>query len=107
MDPGDLARFGVTSFQILAPLQLAVALFFAALSSAGNVAAEKDRRTLDLLLLTRISNSELVVGKLLASLLSVLTLIVAALPLFMLVGCWGACRSPKSVASWPWPWSAP
>jgi ABC-type transport system involved in multi-copper enzyme maturation permease subunit len=88
-DTGDLARFGVTSFQILAPLQLAVALFFAALSAAGAVAAEKDRRTLDLLLLTRISNSELVLGKLLASLLSVLMLIVAALPLFMLVALLG------------------
>ncbi len=84
-DAGDLARFGVTSFQLLAPLQLAVALFFAALTSAGAVAAEKDRRTLDLLLLTRLSNVELVLGKLLSSLLAVLSLVLAALPLFMLV----------------------
>jgi len=88
-DAGDLARFGVTSFQLLAPLQLAVALFFAALSSAGAVAAEKDRRTLDLLLLTRLSNVELVLGKLLSSLLSVLSLVLAALPLFMLVALLG------------------
>ncbi len=86
---GDLSRFGVTSFQILAPLQLAVVLFLAALSSAGAVASEKDRRTLDLLLLTRLSNVELVVGKLLASLLSVGTLVVAALPVFMIVALLG------------------
>lgn len=84
-DTGELARFGIRAFQLLAPLQLAISLFFAALSSAGAVAAEKDRRTLDLLLLTRISNVELVLGKLFASLLSILSLILAALPLFMLV----------------------
>lgn len=31
---GDLARFGAIVFQILAPLQLAVVMFFAALSAA-------------------------------------------------------------------------
>ena len=88
-DTGELARFGVTSFQILAPLQLAATLFFAALSAAGAVAVEKDRRTLDLLLLTRLSNVELVLGKLFSSLLIVVSLVLAALPLFMLVGALG------------------
>jgi ABC-type transport system involved in multi-copper enzyme maturation permease subunit len=88
-DTGALARFGVTSFQLLAPLQLAVALFFAAMSAAGSVAIEKDRRTLDLLLLTRLSNAELVLGKLLASLLAVVSLVLAALPLFMILALLG------------------
>lgn len=82
---GDLARFGATVFAILAPLQLAVTMFFAALSAASAVAAEKDRQTLTLLLLTHLSNVELVLGKLAAALLSVVTLIVTALPLFMLL----------------------
>lgn len=84
-DVGDLARFGMTVFQLLAPLQLAIAVFFSALLAASAVAQEKDRRTFDLLLLTRLSNSELVLGKLLASLLHVLTPLVAAMPLFALV----------------------
>jgi len=83
-DLGDLARFGMILFQILARLQLALAVFFSGLLAASAVAQEKDRRTLLLLLLTRISNSELVLGKLMASVLNVLVLIVAALPLFML-----------------------
>ena len=83
-DVGDLARFGAILFQILAPLQLALAVFFSAVFAASAVAQEKDRRTLVLLLLTRLSNSELVLGKLLASLLSVLVMLVGALPLFML-----------------------
>lgn len=82
---GDLARFGATVFAILAPLQLAVTTFFAALAAASAVAAEKDRQTLTLLLLTHLSNVELVLGKLMAAMLNVFTLIVAALPLFMLL----------------------
>ena len=84
-DVGDLARFGMTVFQLLAPLQLAIAVFFSALLAASAVAQEKDRRTFDLLLLTKLSNSELVLGKLLASLLHILTPLLAALPLFMLM----------------------
>lgn len=86
---GDLARFGAGVFQILAPLQLAVTTFFAALSAASAVAAEKDRQTLTLLLLTHLSNAELVLGKLLASMLNVFSFIVAALPIFMLLALLG------------------
>ena len=60
----DMARFGAMLFQILAPLQLALAVFFSALLAASGVAQEKDRRTLVLLLLTNLTNSELVLGKL-------------------------------------------
>ena len=34
-DIGDLARFGLALFQVLAPLQLAVAIFFSALLAAA------------------------------------------------------------------------
>jgi ABC-type transport system involved in multi-copper enzyme maturation permease subunit len=81
---GDLARFGAILFQILAPLQLTLALLFSALLTASAVAQEKDRRTLTLLLLTRMSNAELVLGKLLASLLPIVVMLLAALPLFVI-----------------------
>ncbi len=86
---GDMARFGAILFQILAPLQLALVLFLAALRSAGSVAQEKDRNTLILLLMTRMRNHELVLGKLLSSLLQVLVMLLAALPLFMLIVLFG------------------
>ena len=57
--------------------------------AATEVAHEKDRRTLILLLLTNLSNSELVLGKLLASLLGVLVMLAAALPVFMLTALLG------------------
>jgi ABC-type transport system involved in multi-copper enzyme maturation permease subunit len=82
---GDMARFGALLFQILAPVQLALITFLAAFGTASAVSQEKDRRTLILLLMTRMSNSELVIGKLLASLLDVFVMILSALPLFLLV----------------------
>ena len=82
-DLGDLARFGTLMFRILVPLQLVVGLFFGAMLSASAVSQEKDRKTLILLLLTNLSNSELVLGKLLASLLNVFILLASAIPLFM------------------------
>jgi len=81
---GDMARFGALLLQILAPLQLTLVTFFSAVLAAGAVAQEKDRRTLILLLMTRLSNHELVLGKLLASLLSVMAMLAAGLPVFML-----------------------
>ena len=86
---GDLAWFGAAVFQILAPLQLAVAMPFAALLVASAVALEKDRKTLDLLMMTNLSNSELVLGKLLAGMLNVLVVVTATLPLFMIIALLG------------------
>lgn len=86
---GDMARFGGTLFQFLAPLQLVLVIFFSAFASASAVAQEKDRRTLVLLLLTNLSNSELVLGKLFASMLNVLMLLAAALPFFILTMLFG------------------
>ncbi len=86
---GDLAWFGAAVTQILAPLQLAVALPFSALLVASAVAQEKDRKTLELLLMSNLSSSELVLGKLLAGMLTVVMVVVAALPLLMLVALLG------------------
>ena len=88
-DVSDLAQFAGLVFQILAPLQLALAVFFSAMLAASAVAQEKDRRTFVLLLLTNLSNQELVLGKLLASLLQVLVMFAAGLPVFMLLSLLG------------------
>ena len=86
---GDMARFGSVLFQILAPLQLALILFLSAIQAASNIAIEKDRQTLILLLMSRLTNSELVLGKLLASLLNIGVMLLSALPIFMLVVLFG------------------
>jgi ABC-type Na+ efflux pump permease subunit len=86
---GDVSRFGAVLFQILAPLQLALVTFLAAQSATSGVAQEKDRRTILLLLMTRLTDHELVLGKLLASLLDVLVMLLAGLPVFVLMTLFG------------------
>src|SRR5437763_2486385 len=86
---GDTARFGLLLFQILTYVQLTLLLFFAALSGASTISQEKDRRTFVLLLLTDLRNHEIVLGKLLGSLLQIglfLAGMVPVLALLMLLG---------------------
>ena len=86
---GDMARFGSLLLQILAPIQLALILFLSAIQAASSIAVEKDRQTLILLLMTRLSNSELVLGKLFSSLLNIGVMLMTALPIFMLIVLFG------------------
>ncbi len=96
-DVSDLAQFAGLVFQILAPLQLALAVFFSAMLAASAVAQEKDRRTFVLLLLTNLTNRELVLGKLLASLLQVLVMFAAGLPVFILLSLLGGVSAEQIV----------
>lgn len=82
---GETARFGTFLFLVLTLVQLALFLFFSALSSASAVAKEKDRRTFVLLLMTDMSDAEIVLGKLLGSLLPILVLLFATLPFLALL----------------------
>src|ERR1019366_8079173 len=82
---GDLARFGLISFRILAYVQLMLLLFFAALSAAGAVSLEKDRRTFLLRLLTRLRNDEIVLGKLFGSLMQIGLMLLGSIPLLALL----------------------
>jgi ABC-type transport system involved in multi-copper enzyme maturation permease subunit len=81
---GDLARFGLLLFQVLLYVQLTLVMFFSALSAASTITQEKDRRTFILLLLTDLRNHEIVLGKLLGSLLQIGILLVGAVPIYCL-----------------------
>ncbi|MDA8744178.1 hypothetical protein N9N28_06050 [Rubripirellula amarantea] len=92
----DSARFGGWMFTLLAPLQLLVLTSLAAVGSASSVAQEKDRRTLILLLLTRLTGFEIVGGKLAATLLAPLAMLACGLPLFLCLPFLGGV-SPSQV----------
>jgi ABC-type transport system involved in multi-copper enzyme maturation permease subunit len=81
---GDTARFGLLLFQVFTYVQLALIPFFAALSAASTIAREKDRRTFVLLLLTDLRNYEIVLGKLLGSLLQIGILLAGIIPILAL-----------------------
>jgi ABC-type transport system involved in multi-copper enzyme maturation permease subunit len=94
---GDTARFGLLLFRLLAFIQLALLLFFAALSAASTVAREKDRRTFVLLLMTDLRNYEIVLGKLFGSLLQIVLLFAGTIPVFGLLLLLGGI-APHQVA---------
>lgn len=96
-DTGDFSRFGASLFTLLAPLQLVMMLFLSAMLAASAVAQEKDRKTLLLLLLTHLSNSELVLGKLLSSMLEVLIFLLISLPILMLTALLGGISYPQII----------
>src|SRR5260221_616150 len=77
---GETARFGLMLFQIFTYVLLTLLLFFAALTAASTVAQEKDRRTFILLLLTDMRDYEIVLGKLLGSLLPIGLLLLGSIP---------------------------
>lgn len=79
---GDIATYSNLVFNVFAVLQLTVGMFFATLFTSANIAQEKDRRTLILLLMTDMKSRELTYGKLLASLLVVGVLIATSIPVF-------------------------
>src|SRR4051794_28364880 len=82
---GDQARFGLLAFQVIVYVQLALLLFFSALSAAGTIAQEKDRRTFLLLLLSDLRNHEIVLGKVVGSLLQIGILLAGLIPVLMLL----------------------
>ena len=87
--PSELSRFASIVFALLSPLVLTVAVLFSALLSAAAVSQEKSRGTLVLLLLTDLRNSELVVGRLIASLTTVLVSTLAVAPFFFIIALLG------------------
>jgi hypothetical protein len=86
---GVLARFGGVLYGMFAMLQLTLMLFFAPLFTAAAVAYEKDRRTFNLLLMTSLSDLEIVLGKLVAGLLNILIILGASVGLIALCALLG------------------
>jgi ABC-type transport system involved in multi-copper enzyme maturation permease subunit len=82
---GETARLGRLLFVLLTTVQLSLFLFFSALSAASAVAQEKDRRTFLLLLMTEMTDFEIVLGKVLGSLLPIGLLLTATIPVLALL----------------------
>jgi len=74
------APAGKLFFAIVTALELGLICLFAPALTADLISGERERRTLDLLLVTPLSRQQIVLGKLTAALGSLLLLIVLALP---------------------------
>ena len=85
----DSAKIGQGLFLLLASFQMALILFITPPSTADAISGERQRQTLELLLVTRLSSLSIILGKLVAGLAFDVLLIVCSLPLFSLVFLFG------------------
>jgi ABC-type transport system involved in multi-copper enzyme maturation permease subunit len=95
----DLSRFGLLLFQVFAYVQLVLVLFFSALSAAGTISQEKDRRTFVLLLMTDLRNYEIVLGKLLGSLLEIVLFLAGMIPILFFTILLGGVEPAQALQS--------
>ncbi len=86
---GIIASFGGEIFRIFAVLQLTLILFFSPLFTAASIAHEKDRRTFLLLLMTDLSDLEIVLGKMIAGLIKIMATLAACFGMLSICGLLG------------------
>jgi ABC-type transport system involved in multi-copper enzyme maturation permease subunit len=90
---------GSQAFAAMAFFQLGLVCLFAPALAAGAISGERERQTLDVLLVSRVSAFGIVWGKLLASMAYILLLILTALPLFSAVFLFGGIDLQQFVYS--------
>jgi ABC-type transport system involved in multi-copper enzyme maturation permease subunit len=85
----ELAKFAESFFMMFMEVQFVGIFLLTPAFAAGAIAEEKDRRTLEYLLATDLDNREIVLGKLVSRLLSLVLLVLTGLPILSLVQLWG------------------
>lgn len=85
----DLAYFSMLLFQLLTYTQLVLVVFSAALYGTSAISHEKDRRTFILLMITRLTDSEIVFNKFYCGLLQITSALVTTFPVFMICALLG------------------
>ena len=73
----------------VAVLEFLMLIFIMPAITAGAVSGERERRTLDLMLSTKMSAAQIVLGKLAASLSTMMVLIISSFPILALVFVYG------------------
>jgi len=85
-------------FAVLTILQMALVLFITPSLTAGAISSEREKQTLNILLTTTQSSTQIVVGKLLSSVAFLVLMLIAGLPLYSLVFLFGGV-SPSQLIS--------
>ncbi len=85
----EMARFAEAFFYSFMGLQFLVLVVLTPAYTAGCIADEKDRKTLEFLLATDLRSREIVLSKLLARLASLAMLLLTGLPVLSLTQFWG------------------
>jgi len=85
-------------FAVLTILQMALVLFITPSLTAGAISSEREKQTLNILLTTTQSSTQIVIGKLLSSVAFLVLMLIAGLPLYSLVFLFGGV-SPSQLIS--------
>ena len=91
------AQVGTGVFTGLAMVQLALVCLFTPAVASGAVSGERERQTLDVLVVSGVTSLGIVWGKLMASVAFILLLIASALPLFATVFLFGGVDGQQFV----------
>lgn len=82
-------RNALTIYSFLAGCQLGLIVLLVPALTAGTISGERERQTLDLLLITKLSPFSIVIGKLIASISQIILLILASMPIFSIIFIFG------------------
>lgn len=85
-------------FAVLTILQMALVLFITPSLTAGAISSEREKQTLNILLTTTQSSTQIVIGKLLSSVAFLVLMLIAGLPLYSLVFLFGGVSPSQLVA---------
>jgi ABC-type transport system involved in multi-copper enzyme maturation permease subunit len=85
----EMAKFAESFFLMFMEVQFIGVFLLTPAFAAGAIAEEKDRRTLDFLLATDLTDREIVLGKLASRLLALTLLVLTGLPILSLIQFWG------------------
>lgn len=85
----EMAKFAESFFMMFMEVQFIGVFLLTPAFAAGAIAEEKDRRTLDFLLATDLSDREIVLCKMASRVLSLALLVMTGLPILSLIQFWG------------------
>ncbi len=81
-------------YAVLCSMQMALVLITTPALAAGSISGERERQTLDLLLVTKMSQFSVVMGKLISSMGLIVLMVIATLPIFAVVFYFGGVTLP-------------
>jgi ABC-2 type transport system permease protein len=76
-------------FAVISILQMALVMFITPGLTAGAISSEREKQTLNILLTTTQSSTQIIIGKLLSSIAFLILLLIAGLPLYSIVFLFG------------------
>ncbi|NLM13312.1 MAG: hypothetical protein GX209_06165 [Epulopiscium sp.] len=82
-------RGALSIYALLAGCQLGLIILLVPALTSGTISGERERQTLDLLLVTKLSPFSIIIGKLMASISQIILLILASIPIFSIIFVFG------------------